>query len=288
MEISAFRINGQQAGSVAYMLDGSPLTVMGFGAGATSPAFTPGARRRAGIPHGEQQPPGLGQQPGTGVISVVSKSGTDRFHGSGFYFARPNAMAANDPFNKASQALAKQPNAPPDFHRNQFGGSIGGPIRRGKLFFFGDYERTETRSLSTLTTTVPTEAEKQGNFSGIPTIWDPFTLNVAGDRQPYPGNIVPRNLHDPVALNVQKLFPAANQPGTGLYHANNFFQAATFPNDAHKFNTRLDSYIGTRHQLFGRLLLRPHGHRRCGFLRQRRRPQLVYQRHSWAKRAHRR
>ncbi len=252
VEVSAFRINGQQAGSVAYMLDGSPLTVMGYGAGATSPAFTPALDAVQEYRMENSNLQASVNSPGTGIISVVSKSGTDQFHGSGFYYARPNAMAANDPFNKASQARAGLENKPPDFHRYQFGGSIGGPIKRGKLFFFGDYERTETRTLGTATLTVPTAAEKQGDFSGIPTIWNPFDVNAAGLRQPFPGNVIPTSMHDPVALNIQKLIPDANQPGVGAYHSNNYFKAATFPNDSHKFNTRLDSYIGARHQVFGR------------------------------------
>ena len=252
VEVSAFRINGQQAGSVAYMLDGSPLTVLGYGAAASSPAFTPALDAVQEYRMENSNLQASVNSPGTGVISVVSKSGTDKYHGSGFYFARPNAMAANDPFNKAAQALSGTANKPPDFHRYQYGGSIGGPIRRGKLFFFTHYERTETRSLGTFTTTVPTAAEKEGNFSGVPTIWDPFNVNARGDRQPFPGNIVPKGLHDPVALNAQRLFPAPTQPGVGAYHSNNYFNASTFPNDSHKADGRLDAYIGSRHQVFGR------------------------------------
>ena len=113
VEVSAFRINGQQAGSVAYMLDGSPLTVLGYGAAASSPAFTPALDAVQEYRMENSNLQASVNSPGTGVISVVSKSGTDRYHGSGFYFARPNAMAANDPFNKAAQALSGTANNAP-------------------------------------------------------------------------------------------------------------------------------------------------------------------------------
>jgi hypothetical protein len=252
VEVSALNINGGQAGSVAYMLDGSPLTVDGYGAGASSPAFTPPLDA---VQEFRMQSSNLFPSyasPGTGVISLVSKSGGEQFHGSAFYFARPNALASNDPFLKASQARSGRPNEPPDFHRYQWGGSIGGPIRRGKLFFFGDYEGTQTRTLETLSTTVPTAAEKAGDFLGVPTIYDPFTLDAAGQRQPFPNNMIPRSLRNPVAVNIQELIPPPNQPGTGRYHQNNYFDGSTYPNDAQKFDVRLDHYFSSKHQMFGR------------------------------------
>ena len=252
VEVSAYKINGQRSGSVAYMLDGSPLTVDGYGVAVTSPAFTPAMDSvQEYRMETNNMFPSYGS-PGTGLISMVSKSGTDRFHGSGFFFARPNALASNDPFLKASQLQRGAANQPPDFHRYQWGGSFGGPIRKGKLFFFGDYEGTQTRTLETLTTTVPTAAERTGDFSAIPTIWNPFAVSGTGARQPFPGNVIPPSSLNPVALNMQKLIPSPNQAGVGKYFQNNYFDGSLFPNDAKKFDLRLDDYLSSKQQIYGR------------------------------------
>ena len=252
VEVSAYKINGQRSGSVAYMLDGSPLTVDGYGVAVTSPAFTPAMDS---VQEYRMETnnlfPSYGS-PGTGLISMVSKSGADRFHGTGFFFARPNALASNDPFVKAAQLQQGARNQPPDFHRYQWGGSFGGPIRKGKLFFFGDYEGTQTRTLETLTTTVPTEAMRKGDFSAIPTIWNPFNVSAAGARQPFPGNIIPASMLNLVALNMHSLIPLPNQAGVGRYGQNNFFDGSLFPNDAKKFDVRLDNYVSSKQQLYGR------------------------------------
>ena len=252
VEISAFNINGGAPGTLAYLLDGSPLTVNGYGEAVTSPAFTPPleAVQEYRMENSNLQAAAL--SPGTGSLSLVSKSGTDKFHGSGFYFARPDGFAANDPFNKASQARRGAANEPPGFHRYQWGGSIGGPIQRGKLFFFADYEGTRTRTLETLTATVPTAAQRRGDFTEIPTIYNPFDVSGAAQRQPFSGNLIPQGMLDRVATRMQELIPLPNQAGTGRYGINNFFSAATFPNDAQKFDARLDRYFSPRHQLFGR------------------------------------
>jgi hypothetical protein len=253
VEVSAMNINGGQNGSVAYFVDGAPLTVEGYGAGATSPAYGPA---QEGVQEFRLINSNIGAEyssPGTGVISLVTKSGDDTFHGSAFYFARPNAMAANDPFVKASQAASGAPNRPPDFSRYQAGGSIGGPILRQKLFFFGDYEWTQTRRLSTLTTTMATDAEREGDFSGVPTIYNPFNITAAGRRVPFAGNRIPRSMMDAVALNMLQYMPEANQAGRGVYHLDNFFASASYPVDSEKYNGRLDYHFSPRHQVFGRV-----------------------------------
>lgn len=253
VEVSAMNINGGGAGSVTYFVDGAPLTVDGYGAGATSPAYGPA---QEGVQEFRMLTNNFAasySSPGTGVITLVSKSGTDSFHGSAFYFARPNAVAANDPFVKASQVRAGAENRPPDFSRYQAGGSIGGPIVQQKLFFFGDYEWTRTRRLSTLTTTLATDAERNGDFSGVPTIYNPFNVSAQGRRLPFAGNQIPRSMMDPVAVNMLEYMPKSNQAGRGVYHQDNYFASANFPNDSNKYNGRLDAYLSNRQQLFGRV-----------------------------------
>src|SRR5208283_273261 len=115
-----------------------------------------------------QNTPASYQSGGAGVISLVSKSGTNKFHGDVFGVFRPNVLAANEYFNKQSQLSLGQANTPPEFHRYQEGGAIGGPIKKDKLFFFADYEDTQQKEFEGIDTfTVPTTAERTGDFSAM-------------------------------------------------------------------------------------------------------------------------
>src|SRR5712692_2426243 len=105
-------------------------------------------------------------QAGGAVIQVETKSGTNDYHGSWFHFLQNNEMNARNPFS--------EPNGPPPLRWNQFGGALGGPIKKNKVFAFGDYQGTRRRTGASLLTTVPTEAVRSGDFSvfGVP-IYDP-------------------------------------------------------------------------------------------------------------------
>src|SRR4030095_5688882 len=130
------------------------------------------------------------------VLNVVYKSGTNAFHGSAYEFFRDSAFDSNNYFAKrASQPLG-------DFQRSQFGGVAGGPIRRGKTFFMTSFEGLREKRQSQTTTTVPTLAQRQGDFSQTFAqngpqirIFDPFTTraNPAGGfvRAQFAGNIIP-------------------------------------------------------------------------------------------------
>ncbi len=135
-------------------------------------------------------------------ISLVSKSGTNKFHGDVFGVFRPDALSANDYFTKQGQ-LQQRPkeHRHPGFHRYQEGGAIGGPIKKDKLFFFADYEDTQQQAFEGVKTyAVPTSAERTGDFSALlnyvdpvngPSpivIYDPTQPDVGGLRQPFPGN----------------------------------------------------------------------------------------------------
>ena len=136
---------------------------------------------------------------GNGVINVITKSGTNQFHGSLFEFLRNTSLNAN-----SWNALSKPP-----LHRNQFGGAFGGPIKRNKTFFFGSYSGLRQRTTTLVNSAVvPTAAERGGDFSAITkVIVDPTTGN------PFPGNIIPASHFDPTALNiVNKYIPLANSP----------------------------------------------------------------------------
>ena len=125
-----------------------------------------------------------------GITSVSTKSGTNQFHGNLFEFIRNDDLNAND---WASNFL----DVPrPALRWNEFGGSLGGPIKKDKLFIFADYQGSRyDQPATTGTFTVLTNAERQGNFSQLPTqLYNPYSLDANGNRNPFPGNIIPSSL----------------------------------------------------------------------------------------------
>ena len=206
IDVSSYTINGSLQGSVYYMLDGSPIGIAENNAASIIPAFQIPEDAVEEFRVETQNTPATYASGGGGVISLVTKSGTNKFHGDVFSYFRPNALAANDYFYKQSN-----PGLPPlDYHRYQEGASIGGPILHDKLFFFGDYEATQQTQLENGYYTVPTAAERTGDFSADSfTIYNPLVAdNADGTRQPFNGNIIPQNALDPVALNFANKFPA--------------------------------------------------------------------------------
>ena len=142
------------------------------------------------------------------TVDVVTKSGTNSYHGSAFELLRNNDFDARNFFNAVGTPQ-------PEYHQNQFGGSMGGPIIHNKVFFFADYEGfRKLQGTTTSVNTVPTVAERSGDFSGIPqAIYDPATLVAAPGtasgytRQPFPGNIIPASRFDPVTSRVIQAYP---------------------------------------------------------------------------------
>jgi len=102
-----------------------------------------------------------------GVINFSTKSGSNQWHGSLYEFLRNRVLNANDSFNKAAQITANEPNKPPPFTQNQFGGTVGGPIIKDKTFVFGSYEGFRARIGQVFSTIVPTTAERTGNFADM-------------------------------------------------------------------------------------------------------------------------
>ncbi|MPZ12639.1 MAG: TonB-dependent receptor, partial [Kiloniellaceae bacterium] len=129
-----------------------------------------------------------------GVLNLTTRSGGNAFHGTVFEFLRNDALDAKNFFDP--------PDSPkPPFKRNQFGFSLGGPIVKGKTFFFTDYEGTRIRESLTQVVTLPTPHMKEGDFSGLgQPIFDPLTFDPeTGARRPFPGNIIPADRIDPIA-----------------------------------------------------------------------------------------
>jgi Carboxypeptidase regulatory-like domain/TonB dependent receptor-like, beta-barrel len=191
------------------------------------------------------------------VLNVVYKSGTNEFHGSGYEFFRDSTFDANSFFsNAANQPLG-------DYRRSQFGGVAGGPIRRSRTFFMTSFEGLRERRAAQTTTTVPTLAQRQGDFSQtfaqngqLIRIFDPFTTrsNPAGGfiRDQFVNNIVPAGRMDPVALQVLNYFPLPNQPGNAVTGANNYFATGTAELDVNNFDARVDHQLTDKQKLFVR------------------------------------
>jgi hypothetical protein len=251
IDVSAYTVNGSLAGSVYYMLDGSPIGIAENNIAAIIPAFQVPEDGVEEFRVETQNTPATYSSGGGGVISLVTKSGTNKFHGDAFGYFRPNALAANDFFYKRDN-----PGAPPlGFHRYQEGAALSGPIIRNKLFFFGDYEATQQEQLETGSFTVPTDAERTGDFSADSlTIYNPLVPdNPDGTRQAFAGNIIPQADLNSIALNFTSKYPEPNNAGDGgPYHTNNYKGSGLDPLHAQKFDTRIDYTLNEKNRIFGR------------------------------------
>src|ERR1700751_4390621 len=197
VDVSSYTVNGAIEGSVYYMIDGSPIGIAENNAAAIIPAMDLPEDDVDEVRVETQNTPASYQSGAAGVISGATKSGTDKIHGDIFGVFRPDALSANEYFNKQYDAQNDLPNTSPSFHRYQEGAAIGGPILHHKLFFFGDYEATQQDLYDGSNRfVVPTTAERNGDFSADPfTIYDPTSPDVAtgplaGTRQPFANNMI--------------------------------------------------------------------------------------------------
>jgi hypothetical protein len=186
---------------------------------------------------------------GGAQVDIVIKSGTNQFHGDAFEFFRSSGLEANDFFSNASQL----PIAP--YHQNQFGANIGGRIVKNNTFFFVDYEGLRTSQVGTSLTTVPTAGQRTGDFSeaGNPVIYDPFSLNGAGQPQPFPGNIVPPSLINPASAKIFALFPAPNV--VAPVGQANFIGRADTTHQIDEGDVKIDHTFTSKDHVWGRLSL---------------------------------
>lgn len=203
---------------------------------------------------------------GGGAVNIVTKSGSNAFHGSAYYYHQNDAFNANS-FNNNRFGLIK-----PVVRRHQYGYSLGGPVLiprlyngKNKTFFFTAYEGRREKDPVTSITSVPTDAERAGDFSrtvyltasgvqGI-TVFDPNTsrsLNGVRTRDPFPGNVIPADRVNPIARRVIGEYPAANRQGSTVTGRSNyaFRDSRSYQRDV--FTGRLDHYFTGKHRLFGR------------------------------------
>lgn len=183
---------------------------------------------------------------GGAVVNVTTKSGTNGFHGSAFDYIRNDDFNARDSF-----AATKAP-----YHANQVGGSIGGPIIKNKLFFFGDFQELLQTNGGTTTLTVPTAAMRSGNLSGLSPITNTgacatiAAANGAPGAAPCTATSVPVQDISPIAANLlnSSIIPLPNLPGT----TNNFVTNALLTETAPQFDWRIDYAMSDKDRIFGR------------------------------------
>jgi len=172
---------------------------------------------------------------GTGgaTTAVVTRSGTNALHGVLYEFIRNDKLDTRNFFSTNVEPLKQ----------NQFGGTIGGPVRKDKLFVFGYYEGYRNRQGLTTSAIVPSVAERSGNFSGL----GQGLINFAAGGTAFPNGILPASAQNPVALNVLKLYPLPNA-GANLYRT-----TVTGTNDYDQAGTRIDYDASPNDQFFARL-----------------------------------
>lgn len=190
------------------------------------------------------------------VVSMTIKSGTNEFHGSAYEFLRNKVLNANNFFqNRAG-------NARPNLIQNQFGASLGGPVRKDRTFFFANWEEFRNRNSSPSITTVPTGLERIGNFSqtrnaagNVIAIADPLTTRQLADgtyaRDTFAGNIIPASRLSRVASNVAPIWPMPNAQGNAVTNVNNYSTVGGGGTNEHQVVGKLDHNLNTRWKLYG-------------------------------------
>ncbi len=201
-----------------------------------------------------------------GLVTAQTKSGSNEIHGSAFEYRRSDAQQARDPFSNATRDPLTGRYLSPTLH-NQFGGSVGGPIKKDRLFFFGDYQGLREKTGSSTLTTVPTALALSTCTSAGPCnlsdylqggqgqIYKPNSLNDTSNagRVPYAGNIIPASDLSPQAVAFFKLLQANAQPNVpGASITNNFSTSGSGIFNTNQADGRVDGRLGQNLHLFGR------------------------------------
>ncbi len=251
-----YSVNGVRGGLFDTLIDGSSAafpTVNGFHGISVFPSVDAVAEFKVQASNYSAE---FGRSNGS-VLNLVYKSGTNEIHGSAYEFLRNSVLDANNYWNnQRGVPLAS-------FKRNQFGGTLSGPIRKNRTFFLVSYESLRQRSFRETLSTMPTSEQRLGDFSqtlagiGRPiTIFDPLATTPSGNsvvRTAFPGNRIPANRFDPVAVNVMRYFPNPNQPGIEGSRQQNFYNNGSASVDTNNYDFRVDHNINDRQKIFGRI-----------------------------------
>ena len=223
------RINGSRPRTNEYLYDGISVLQPEPGQVAFYPIIDAMSEFRLNI---NAYSPEYGRSNG-GTVMVVGKSGTNELHGTLFEFLRNEDLNARNFFARSG--------AKPEYRRNQYGLTVGGPIRKNKTFFFADWQGTRLRTGITRQSVVPTVAQHNGVFTG--TIYDP----ASSPRTAFANNTIPASQFDPLALQVLQHYPLPNAAG-----ANNYVRTAVEPDNQDQFGGRIDHVFNEKHRTFVR------------------------------------
>ncbi|MBI3679673.1 MAG: TonB-dependent receptor [Acidobacteria bacterium] len=252
-----FVANGSRNSTSDILVDGVTVTTVEQNSGITDLKYTPSVDAVQEFKMQTNFFPAEYGQTGGAVVNMVTKSGSNEFHGTGFYFFRHADLNANSWFsNRAGRSI-------PYYRRDQLGGVLGGPIVKNKTFFFTDYEYTKSKSPLSYTATFPTLEQLQGDFTQtrfpdgrLITIFNPFDTftnasNVV-ERRPFPGNAIPRSMIDPISTKAMAFFPKPNQVTNAITNTNNWFEQGINVGPSHKTDIKLDHNINEKSRVTGR------------------------------------
>jgi hypothetical protein len=231
----ALTANGQRAEYNNFILDGADNNESFFGVAVVVPSID-------AIQEFKVQTSNYSAEFGRGsgaMVNVSLKSGTNQLHGSVYEFFRNEKFDARNFF-----AVGLTP-----LRQNQFGVAAGGPIIRNKLFLFGNYEGQRVRRTSTSGFQVPTAAARQGDFTGLPTVYDPFALDASGARTPFPGNRIPTNRINASSAKLAALWPLPNSSDVARPYTQNFNN----PQDRNQFHLRGDYNLSSNDMVMARI-----------------------------------
>ncbi len=228
------RINGSRPRTNEYLYDGISVLQPEPGQVVMYPVIDAIEEFRLNI---NAYSPEYGRSNG-GTVMVIGKSGGNELHGSVFEFFRNEDLNARNYFAPAGPK--------PEFRRNQYGFTTGGPIQKNKTFFFADWQGTRLRTGVTRLSVVPTAAQANGIFTAA--IYDPATSSgTTSPRTAFPGNTIPASRIDPLAAQVLHHYPAPNQAG-----ANNYTRTGVEPDSQDQFDGRVDHVFSEKHRAFAR------------------------------------
>ena len=252
-----FVANGSRNATSDVILDGVSTTNVEQNAGITQLKYTPSVDA---IQEFKVQTNFFSAEYGnTGgaIVNMVTKSGTNEIHGTAYWFLR------NDRFNANSFFANRSGSDRPEFKWNQVGGVLGGPVRKNRTFFFGTLQYTDERSPLVALDTFPTMQQRAGDFSDDLTsggdliqVFNPFDTYTGEHgailRRPFPNSVVPRGLHDPVALAALSHFPQPNQAGSQYTNRDNYFVQGVNASSETKYDIKVDHVLNDMDRLMGR------------------------------------
>jgi hypothetical protein len=248
---SDFNVGGGRSGSQEILMDGAPDTTPDINRGVINPPVDTVQEFKVQAQSFDAQ---FGRTSGA-VVNIITKSGSNEYHGLAYDFERHSVLDANNWFNNASQTSL------PSFQRHQFGGNLGGPIRKSKWFAFGDYEGLRQGYPQTTISTVPTDLQRQGDFSQTYAsngaqikIYDPASVvtlaNGTRQRTQFPGNKIPTSQLNPVSLAVLQYLPTANRAGAAVTNQNNYIYSSDSTANSNKYDLRTDANFSDNTRMF--------------------------------------